>query len=261
MSRLRAKCPDCRTLTAVAIDAEYQCHSCGRGSRPGSCGFRAHGAAAAQRWPRRRGSTSVSRGGRDRAGHARGADRGSGRRPARAAGRPRRLLLRSRRCDSRARRPCRDGSPSSGWTATATSTLPRRRRPETPGECRSAWRSTRVGAAAGRRTRRRPESRSAGSGLRSRRPGSTPISRGRSTGATAYTWRSTATCYGPTNRVLHAGAGRAVRRRGRGGAPRRCRPSARCGPRPDRIAPGGRRRDTGPLRRCARAVTLWPGAV
>ena len=30
MSRLRAKCPDCRTLTAVAMGPEYQCHSCGR---------------------------------------------------------------------------------------------------------------------------------------------------------------------------------------------------------------------------------------
>ena len=30
MSRLRAKCPDCRTLTAVAIGPDYQCHSCGR---------------------------------------------------------------------------------------------------------------------------------------------------------------------------------------------------------------------------------------
>ena len=30
MSALRAKCPDCRTLTAVAIGDEYQCHSCGR---------------------------------------------------------------------------------------------------------------------------------------------------------------------------------------------------------------------------------------
>ena len=30
MSALRAKCPDCRTLTAVAIGQEYQCHSCGR---------------------------------------------------------------------------------------------------------------------------------------------------------------------------------------------------------------------------------------
>jgi hypothetical protein len=27
---LRAKCPDCRTLTAVAIGPEYQCHACGR---------------------------------------------------------------------------------------------------------------------------------------------------------------------------------------------------------------------------------------
>jgi arginase family enzyme len=30
VSRLRAHCPDCRTLTAVAIGPEYQCHSCGR---------------------------------------------------------------------------------------------------------------------------------------------------------------------------------------------------------------------------------------
>ena len=30
MSTLRARCSDCRTLTAVAIGTEYQCHSCGR---------------------------------------------------------------------------------------------------------------------------------------------------------------------------------------------------------------------------------------
>ena len=30
MSTLRARCPVCRTLTAVAIDTEYQCHACGR---------------------------------------------------------------------------------------------------------------------------------------------------------------------------------------------------------------------------------------
>ena len=30
MSVLRAKCPDCRTLTAVALGDGYQCHSCGR---------------------------------------------------------------------------------------------------------------------------------------------------------------------------------------------------------------------------------------
>ncbi len=30
MSRLRARCPSCRTLTAVAIDGGYECHACGR---------------------------------------------------------------------------------------------------------------------------------------------------------------------------------------------------------------------------------------
>jgi arginase len=30
VSRLRARCPDCQTLTAVALGPEYQCHSCGR---------------------------------------------------------------------------------------------------------------------------------------------------------------------------------------------------------------------------------------
>jgi arginase len=30
VSTLRAKCPDCRTLTAVALGDTYQCHSCGR---------------------------------------------------------------------------------------------------------------------------------------------------------------------------------------------------------------------------------------
>ncbi len=30
MSRLRAKCPDCRAYTAVALGPDYQCHACGR---------------------------------------------------------------------------------------------------------------------------------------------------------------------------------------------------------------------------------------
>jgi len=30
VSRLRARCPDCRTFTAVAIGPGYECHSCGR---------------------------------------------------------------------------------------------------------------------------------------------------------------------------------------------------------------------------------------
>jgi arginase len=29
MSRLRAKCPDCKTYTAVALGPDYECHSCG----------------------------------------------------------------------------------------------------------------------------------------------------------------------------------------------------------------------------------------
>ena len=35
MSTLRARCPDCRTLTAVAVDESYECHSCGRTFRAG----------------------------------------------------------------------------------------------------------------------------------------------------------------------------------------------------------------------------------
>jgi arginase family enzyme len=35
MSRLRARCPDCRTYTAVALGSEYQCHACGREFRAG----------------------------------------------------------------------------------------------------------------------------------------------------------------------------------------------------------------------------------
>jgi arginase len=35
MSRLRARCPTCRTLTAVAVGAEYECHSCGAVFRAG----------------------------------------------------------------------------------------------------------------------------------------------------------------------------------------------------------------------------------
>src|SRR3712207_4018146 len=30
MSRLRARCPHCRTLTAVAVGDGYECHACGR---------------------------------------------------------------------------------------------------------------------------------------------------------------------------------------------------------------------------------------
>src|SRR3989441_9013754 len=35
VSRLRAKCPDCKTFTAVALGPDYECHSCGRVYRAG----------------------------------------------------------------------------------------------------------------------------------------------------------------------------------------------------------------------------------
>jgi arginase family enzyme len=35
VSRLRARCPDCRTLTAVALGGDYECHACGREFRAG----------------------------------------------------------------------------------------------------------------------------------------------------------------------------------------------------------------------------------
>ena len=35
MSRLRARCPDCRTLTAVPLGGDYECHACGRVFRAG----------------------------------------------------------------------------------------------------------------------------------------------------------------------------------------------------------------------------------
>jgi arginase family enzyme len=35
VSRLRAKCPDCKTFTAVALGPDYECHACGRTFRSG----------------------------------------------------------------------------------------------------------------------------------------------------------------------------------------------------------------------------------
>ena len=98
MSRLRAKCPDCRTLTAVALGPEYQCHSCGREFGAGLVrvprawgdGRRGDGAGGALAAP-------VPGGGRRRRGHARRADARARLRAARAAARPRRLLLLARR--------------------------------------------------------------------------------------------------------------------------------------------------------------------
>ena len=104
MSALRARCPHCRTLTAVAFDDEYECHSCGaafaaglvRVPRAWGAGGEAMAEAALDRAP-------VPRGARRRAGDARRAERRDRGRAAGPAARARRLLLLARRRDPGAR--------------------------------------------------------------------------------------------------------------------------------------------------------------
>ena len=80
VSRLRARCPDCRTFTAVAIGPGYECHACGRefgagpGARPAGLGRgrrgdgrgRAPAAAVSRRRPSSRRTRSTSRRSRSR---------------------------------------------------------------------------------------------------------------------------------------------------------------------------------------------------
>ena len=127
MSALRARCPDCRTLTAVAIGPEYQCHSCGarvrRRARPRPSGV---GVGRGDDGRRSRDPAPLPRGGRRRRGDARGAGRDADAHAAGAAARPRRVLLLAHRRDPGARPHAAAGWPSSGWTRTAISTRPRR---------------------------------------------------------------------------------------------------------------------------------------
>ena len=108
VSRLRARCPDCRTFTAVAIGPGYECHSCGREYGAGlvrvpqAWGEGGESMAEAARLP-----LPFPGGGGGRGGDARRADAGGRDRPARAAARARRLLLRAHRRGRGARRPQR----------------------------------------------------------------------------------------------------------------------------------------------------------
>ena len=127
MSRLRARCPDCRTLHRGRDRARVRVPRLrARRSPPGSSACRAPGATGGEAMAEAAHlAAAVPRGGRRRGGHARRADaRGRGR-PARAAARPRRLLLRARRRGRGARRAPR----------AARRRLARRaRRPEHAGE-------------------------------------------------------------------------------------------------------------------------------
>jgi hypothetical protein len=65
VSRLRARCPDCRTFTAVAIGPGYECHAVrARVRRRHGARARRPGARAASRWPRPRACRCPSGGGR-----------------------------------------------------------------------------------------------------------------------------------------------------------------------------------------------------
>ena len=194
VSTLRAKCPDCRTLTAVAFDDGYECHSCGaefaaglvRVPRAWGAGGEAMASAAhtALRYPEalvveaptlEEQSAAIARGCRDgRSSSAAAAARTSAR--------------------SAASRLATSGSRSSGSTRTATSTRPRPRRRGTRGGCRCGWRSRRA------RSRRRTSRSSAhATSTRPRRrtspsTGSTTTSSARSRVPTPSTSRSTSTC-------------------------------------------------------------------
>ena len=103
VSRLRAKCPDCKTFTAVALGPEYECHSCGRTFRAGLVrvpqawgeGGEAMAEAAWLELPYP--ETAVSRRTRSRSRRSRSLP--TARSPAHA----RRLLLRAHRCGRGAR--------------------------------------------------------------------------------------------------------------------------------------------------------------
>ena len=142
VSTLRARCPDCGTLTAVAIGTEYQCQlrprvCCRARARPPGVGRRRRGDGG-------RGAAEPSL---PRGRHGGGSRRSRSRSPRRpkppgAPSRSRRLLLRPRRRDPRPRRAPR---PARGRLVR------RARRPQHSESspsfgnawgCRYAWRST-----------------------------------------------------------------------------------------------------------------------
>jgi hypothetical protein len=127
VSRLRAKCPDCKTFTAVALGSDYECHACGRVFHSGLVrvpqawgdGGEAMAEAAWLELPYP--ETGVV--------EAESLEEQS---LALAADLPERPLILGGCCCSHDR----DASRSSGSTPTAISTRPSLRPPATSGECR-----------------------------------------------------------------------------------------------------------------------------
>ena len=219
----RARCPDCRTFTAVAIGPGYECHACGREFGAGlvrvpqAWGEGGESMAEAARLPLPYPETAVVEEdtldeqtlalaidlperplvlGGCCCSHV-GAVEG-----ARRAQRPDRARL-----DRRARRPEHGRELAVREpVGDAAADDPRLRRGRPAG--RDAW--------SARATSTRPSAEFiAASGLRTDDESSTP----RSTGPRASTSRSTSTCSSRARSALHAGAGRPHARRGRA-APR-----------------------------------------
>ena len=136
VSRLRAKCPDCKTYTAVALGPEYECHSCGRGFGAGLVrvpqawgdGGEAMAEAAWLELPYPE-TAVIEAETLEEQNLALAADLPE------APAHPRRLLLFAHRRRRGSRCAGRIASQSSGSTRTATSTRWRARRPGIPGRC------------------------------------------------------------------------------------------------------------------------------
>ena len=121
VSSLRARCPSCRTFTAVAVGDGYECHSCGSTfcGRPragaGCVGCGGEGMAEAARIPLPYPEVAVVE--RDTLDEQTAAVADVA---ALATDRPRRVLLHTRRCGASASRAASIGSRSSGSTRTET---------------------------------------------------------------------------------------------------------------------------------------------
>ena len=253
VSALRARCPHCRTLTAVASTTGTSA-MLWEGVPAGLVRVPRAWGVGGDRWRRRPDAAPLSRGARRRTGRARGAVRRHRARPAPAPARSRGLLLRAHRRDPWARGAAR---PSRRRLARRPRRPqhPRAPRRGTPGACRCGWRSTRE--ASGRRTSRSsaPATSTRRSASTSQSRGSTTTSPARSAAPTPSTSRSTSTSSSRAAARVHAGAGRPRAGRRGAAAVRGGEQDPRRGSRADGSRAGRRSGDPGRSRRRGRALT------
>ena len=166
MSSLRARCPDCRTFTAVAVELGYECHACGREFAAGLVRVpRAWGANGEAMADGANLALPVSGDGDRGQRLACRADRGAGGSPSRAAPCPRRLLLRARGRGARARRPCRSPRRRLDRRSRRSEHAPDVSVREPLGDAAADAPGRRCRDARGRRPRRSSQSRSTRAGI------------------------------------------------------------------------------------------------